>query len=670
MDLTPYVENLRRELAVAAEAGGEDARALAERLTAPLESAVRLTLLDALSAAADEITRELAPGSVELRLRGGEPELRRDAGAGRRAGRAGGRPPPAPPDADEGATARINLRLPEQLKAGVEQAAGRERLSVNAWLVRAAAAALAHDDRRPPPARRPDRPGLHRLGALTAPSARHNHHASNLTCRRASPCRPSTPPNPISATIDVVVGDVRISAGDRATTVVDGAPQRRVQRRGRQGRRADPRRVRRRPAAGQGAEAALVAAAQRRRVDRRDDRAARRLARARRRRAGATSTATAGSATCRIKTGLGHIRLEQADDAEPQERRRRHHRRPRDGPRRGHRRLGRRARARARRQRGDQELQRRHLGRRGRAATCGVNAANGNIAVDVAHASVVAKSANGDVRLGEVVRGSVVLETAARRPRGRHPRGHRRLARRQRRGRPACTTRSTPPTPPSRRPRRVEVRARTSVGDIVIRRPEARMRPMTAIRDRGDRPAQVLRRPGRARRHRPRRRRGHGLRAARPERRRQDDDRPDPVDPDRAPTAARCASPATTSPREPDAVRAAIGVTGQFSAVDNLLTGEENLHPDGRPAPPRPRPRAAGASPSCSSGSTSSTRPSKPAATYSGGMRRRLDLAMTPGRRPADHLPRRADHRPGPAQPPHDVGDRSATSSPAASRSS
>src|SRR3954451_14871134 len=74
MDMSPYVENLRRELAVAGEAGGDEARALAERLTAPLESAVRLTLLDALSAAADEITRELAPGSVELRLRGGEPE--------------------------------------------------------------------------------------------------------------------------------------------------------------------------------------------------------------------------------------------------------------------------------------------------------------------------------------------------------------------------------------------------------------------------------------------------------------------------------------------------------------------------------------------------------------------------------------------------------------------
>jgi hypothetical protein len=144
MDLTQYVENLRRELAVAADAGGDEARALAERLTAPLESAVRLTLLEALSAAAGEITRELAPGSVDLRLRAGEPDFVvtpappdepvTDAG-----------PPPAPPDADEGATARINLRLPEQLKAGIEQAAGRERLSVNAWLVRAAASALEHD---------------------------------------------------------------------------------------------------------------------------------------------------------------------------------------------------------------------------------------------------------------------------------------------------------------------------------------------------------------------------------------------------------------------------------------------------------------------------------------------------------------------------------------------
>ena len=69
MHLDLYVENLTRQVAVAAEAGGEEARALAERLVAPLEAAIRLTLQDALAAAADEITTELAPGSVELRLR-------------------------------------------------------------------------------------------------------------------------------------------------------------------------------------------------------------------------------------------------------------------------------------------------------------------------------------------------------------------------------------------------------------------------------------------------------------------------------------------------------------------------------------------------------------------------------------------------------------------------
>ena len=152
MDLTPYVENLRRELAVAADAGGDEARALAERLSAPLESAIRLMLLDALSAAADEITRELAPGSVELRLRSGEPDFAvAPAPADEPIEPAPDDAASALPDADEAATARINLRLPEQLKAGIEQAASRERLSVNSWLVRAAAAALASDDPRPRP---------------------------------------------------------------------------------------------------------------------------------------------------------------------------------------------------------------------------------------------------------------------------------------------------------------------------------------------------------------------------------------------------------------------------------------------------------------------------------------------------------------------------------------
>jgi hypothetical protein len=169
MDLTPHVERLRYELGVAAAAGGEDARALAERLTAPLESSVRLVLLEALSEAADEITRELAPGSVEMRLRGREPGFavtpaqQDDAAptdhdaADAMGGGVGG---VAPPDLDEGAMTRINLRLPDTLKARVEEAAGRERLSVNAWLVRAATAALTPADRGAArPARRKPRGG-------------------------------------------------------------------------------------------------------------------------------------------------------------------------------------------------------------------------------------------------------------------------------------------------------------------------------------------------------------------------------------------------------------------------------------------------------------------------------------------------------------------------------
>ncbi|MFD9000136.1 toxin-antitoxin system HicB family antitoxin [Streptomyces sp. NPDC059582] len=147
MDLAPYVDTLRRELAVAAEAGGEDARRLAERLTAPLESATRLTMLNVLSAAMDEITRELAPGSVDVRLRGLDPDFvvtPPPAGGLVEAG-----VPPvepvkaqAPADGDEGGTARVNLRLPAHLKARAEEAASREGLSVNAWLVRAVSAAV------------------------------------------------------------------------------------------------------------------------------------------------------------------------------------------------------------------------------------------------------------------------------------------------------------------------------------------------------------------------------------------------------------------------------------------------------------------------------------------------------------------------------------------------
>jgi len=151
MDLRPYIETIHQQLADAADAGGDEARALAERLAAPLDAAIRLALQDALGAAADEITLELAPGSVELRLRGRNPEFvvtlpPDEAAVDDRAGQDQGHGPESrnAGDSDDGGTSRINLRMPDHLKTRVEQAAGTESLSVNTWLVRAAGLALDH----------------------------------------------------------------------------------------------------------------------------------------------------------------------------------------------------------------------------------------------------------------------------------------------------------------------------------------------------------------------------------------------------------------------------------------------------------------------------------------------------------------------------------------------
>ncbi len=160
MNLHPYVEDVRRHLLLAAEAGGEEARAVAERLVAPLEAALLLNLQHALSAAAEEITTELAPGSVELRLRGRDPEFVVTPPPGEPVAEPRPEPTMAPAalQDDDGALWRINVRMPDRLKPSIERAARSESLSVNAWLVRAAAAALERSEtergheRRPPQA--------------------------------------------------------------------------------------------------------------------------------------------------------------------------------------------------------------------------------------------------------------------------------------------------------------------------------------------------------------------------------------------------------------------------------------------------------------------------------------------------------------------------------------
>ncbi|GAB6936890.1 histidine kinase [Isoptericola variabilis] len=172
MDLTRYVDELQQQLGTAAAAGGDEARELASRLTAPLDAAARLVLLEALSDAAGEISAELAPGSVDIRLRGGSPEFVVSAPTA-------SAEPTAPTsgptleangpgfsvsvDLEGGSTTRTTLRLPDHLKTQVETAAARDGVSVNTWLVRAVAAALGQAPGRPAAQAAPEQRGSVRV---------------------------------------------------------------------------------------------------------------------------------------------------------------------------------------------------------------------------------------------------------------------------------------------------------------------------------------------------------------------------------------------------------------------------------------------------------------------------------------------------------------------------
>jgi hypothetical protein len=148
MDLTPYLETLRADLAAAAAPGGPDTARAADLLGRSLETSARLALLEALSDAAAEITTRLQDGTVEVRLRGRSADFV--------VTRAAVEPDVAAPGPalESGDLTRLTLRMPEALKTHVEQAAAAEGISVNAWLVRAVAAAAARPSPPPPgPAR-------------------------------------------------------------------------------------------------------------------------------------------------------------------------------------------------------------------------------------------------------------------------------------------------------------------------------------------------------------------------------------------------------------------------------------------------------------------------------------------------------------------------------------
>ena len=75
MDLSPYLETVRQGVTGAAALGDDSTRLVAERLGGAVEASTRLALISALSDAAAQISAEIAPSSVELRLNGVDPDL-------------------------------------------------------------------------------------------------------------------------------------------------------------------------------------------------------------------------------------------------------------------------------------------------------------------------------------------------------------------------------------------------------------------------------------------------------------------------------------------------------------------------------------------------------------------------------------------------------------------
>jgi len=144
MDLSRHVDMLREALTTAVAAGGPQAQETARLLGDAVAPAARLVLIEALSEMAAEVTAALDGTTVDVRLRGGEPELVvTEPPHGPEPAR---EEPSSPPlDDDDSAVVRISLRLPDALKGRAEQAAMVAGTSLNSWLGRAVADALRTD---------------------------------------------------------------------------------------------------------------------------------------------------------------------------------------------------------------------------------------------------------------------------------------------------------------------------------------------------------------------------------------------------------------------------------------------------------------------------------------------------------------------------------------------
>ncbi|WP_340540182.1 pilus assembly protein HicB [Nocardioides sp. GXZ039] len=158
MDITPYVDHLRRDLLAAADGAGDELRGAAERLGFALDPAARLALMEAISQACAEITAEMPDGGVDVRLEGRDLAFVVDSAAPAPPSAPLPPTPPSPPtppappgeEAEEGGMARITLRLPESVKGKAEDAAAAAGQSLNTWLVTVIRAATRGGNDRGP----------------------------------------------------------------------------------------------------------------------------------------------------------------------------------------------------------------------------------------------------------------------------------------------------------------------------------------------------------------------------------------------------------------------------------------------------------------------------------------------------------------------------------------
>src|SRR5512133_3229732 len=164
MELSPYIESVRAGVVNASSLADEQTQHVAQRLGTAIESSTRLALIQALSDAAGIISAELAPSSVELRIVGQDPEFVVSLQTTE------AEPTllmPEPESASEETTeaedepvARITLRLPQSVKARVDEVASAEGISTNAWLIRAVMDALSERSGSRPEWPRPPRPPM------------------------------------------------------------------------------------------------------------------------------------------------------------------------------------------------------------------------------------------------------------------------------------------------------------------------------------------------------------------------------------------------------------------------------------------------------------------------------------------------------------------------------